>query len=191
MFPNEFPLTDPPTTFKLNESPEINGGRIMTCVVCLAHPRDLKINPCSHSCICHRCAFQLTKEAVPSCPICNIEIKSFAQFSDFGFYFSTPEIKPHTNPPKIEMVFQFKLLEMGITSIISSILDIPKINDEVNHGEDIMTCIICFTNTRKLIIKPCSHGCVCGKCAKILTKQNVPQCPLCRTKIESFEKFFL
>lgn len=43
------------------------------CVVCLHRPKNIKLDPCKHVCICHECYLQLLDKR---CPICRVSINS-------------------------------------------------------------------------------------------------------------------
>ena len=45
------------------------------CVVCMDAPKDHRIVPCGHQCVCAGCAEQLTKTRAPTCPVCREPIQ--------------------------------------------------------------------------------------------------------------------
>ena len=53
--------------------------------------------------------------------------------------------------------------------------------------EEINTdCAICFSETRKVILRPCQHLCACISCAQNLL-QHKKQCPICRTDVKKID----
>ena len=41
------------------------------------------------------------------------------------------------------------------------------------------TCVICYVQSRSIVLEPCNHLILCEKCAR-----NVQTCPYCRIPIE-------
>lgn len=60
-----------------------------------------------------------------------------------------------------------------------------KIEDEIAKHE-IIQCIVCFTNKKKMLFLPCSHVATCYNCSKKLI-----ECPVCRQKIKEKKQVFL
>lgn len=56
---------------------------------------------------------------------------------------------------------------------------------------DDMTCIICITNQRCILLDPCNHLVLCGTCALAFTQKNDVECPVCRRKIRDMSRVFL
>lgn len=48
-------------------------------------------------------------------------------------------------------------------------------------------CLVCLENKKNIILKPCSHLCICDVCAEPMLKTG-QRCPVCRSKIEEIEK---
>lgn len=46
-------------------------------------------------------------------------------------------------------------------------------------------CHVCLDKAKDIVLKPCSHFCVCGECAGKLTA-----CPVCRVEIRKREKIY-
>jgi len=53
--------------------------------------------------------------------------------------------------------------------------------DENDAGKD---CVICLSEPRDTAVLPCRHMCMCGECAKQLTRQS-NKCPICRQPFEN------
>ena len=51
-------------------------------------------------------------------------------------------------------------------------------------------CIICFSEDREMVFKPCKHLCVCQNCcARIIQDSN--KCPFCQNLIIHSERIYL
>ena len=48
-------------------------------------------------------------------------------------------------------------------------------------------CLVCLENPKNVILKPCSHMCICSVCAEPMLRTG-QKCPVCRAKIEEIEK---
>ena len=46
-------------------------------------------------------------------------------------------------------------------------------------------CVVCFTNPKEILIKPCSHFALCEECVR-----QLDECPICRSKIEHKERIY-
>lgn len=51
--------------------------------------------------------------------------------------------------------------------------------------EDLLQCVVCMDQPRKMLIRPCNHFCVCQSCVKQLQK-----CPICKCYINKSEIIF-
>ncbi len=53
-------------------------------------------------------------------------------------------------------------------------------------------CVVCMSNPRSMLILPCKHYSVCEECSVKLQRHSYgrAKCPLCKTNIDSFEKFY-
>ena len=56
-------------------------------------------------------------------------------------------------------------------------------------------CCICLTRRNKYVFVPCGHCCTCRLCAvgifvEAEKKERDPQCPICRSEIDSFIKCY-
>jgi Fanconi anemia group J protein len=49
-------------------------------------------------------------------------------------------------------------------------------------------CIICEEETKRVVLLPCKHLCVCSACSKL---EKLVDCPMCRTKIEDKMEVFM
>ena len=47
-------------------------------------------------------------------------------------------------------------------------------------------CVICYSATRKVVLRPCQHLCACVTCAQTLLQQK-KQCPICRTDVKKVD----
>ena len=55
-------------------------------------------------------------------------------------------------------------------------------------------CVICLTNPREVLLRPCKHVVMCKDCASTRSRAGVPrvqQCPICRSPILSRERIFM
>ncbi|KAL3101145.1 hypothetical protein niasHS_001605 [Heterodera schachtii] len=73
---------------------------------------------------------------------------------------------------------QFQTLRNGLT--------IKQENNEESQGSEVTEnrCLICLTNERQIVFKPCRHFCVCRECAKVIEQNEKPKCPVCRNYVE-------
>ena len=56
--------------------------------------------------------------------------------------------------------------------------------------EDIKPCIICYSEDRQMILKPCNHICLCQNCCtRIIQDSN--KCPFCQSRIIKSERIYL
>ncbi len=46
-------------------------------------------------------------------------------------------------------------------------------------------CVVCLTNPKEVLIKPCNHFALCEECV-----QQLDECPICRFKIEHKERIY-
>ncbi len=53
-------------------------------------------------------------------------------------------------------------------------------------GDDAL-CVVCMVKKRQFILRPCNHYCVCNDCKNSLENE----CPLCRKRIQKYEKLFV
>lgn len=49
-------------------------------------------------------------------------------------------------------------------------------------------CVICLTEVKNVINKPCKHVCMCYSCAKAVVASHQP-CPICRQVITDIVPF--
>ncbi|KAJ8886347.1 hypothetical protein PR048_012558 [Dryococelus australis] len=47
------------------------------------------------------------------------------------------------------------------------------------------TCVVCFDEERRVVVKPCNHLLVCSECGRRL-EQDRAVCPMCRTRVEEY-----
>ena len=67
-----------------------------------------------------------------------------------------------------------------------------------NHGtvrsntEEDSMCVVCYSNRKSILMRPCNHACVCPDCADAYMNGTIPrQCPLCRVYIERTERIYI
>jgi len=59
--------------------------------------------------------------------------------------------------------------------------------ESFDEDEEINTeCVICYSETRKVVLRPCQHMCACISCAQTLLQQK-KQCPICRTVVQKID----
>ena len=58
-------------------------------------------------------------------------------------------------------------------------------NRNVDVGGDNDTCVVCLTNPKTRLIKPCNHFCACEECIRHLN-----ECPLCKRPINMHERIY-
>jgi len=51
------------------------------------------------------------------------------------------------------------------------------------YQDDSEECVVCFDESKEVVLVPCGHYCLCGGCAHQV-KETTKVCPLCRAKIE-------
>ena len=51
-------------------------------------------------------------------------------------------------------------------------------SNRTDNGEG-KECVICLTNEKDTIAKPCAHVSTCRECAEVIIQTN-RQCPICR-----------
>lgn len=86
--------------------------------------------------------------------------------------------------------FKLKSLESKLLKSLGNIKERKQIiiNESLNRSPiDRRVCVICYEKEIKILLKPCSHLCVCSFCAT-----KVDSCPVCREIIISKEsvKFY-
>lgn len=52
-----------------------------------------------------------------------------------------------------------------------------------NEDDEVLTeCVICYSETRKVVLRPCQHFCACITCSQVLLEQK-KKCPICRADV--------
>ena len=51
-------------------------------------------------------------------------------------------------------------------------------------------CLICMENVANVVLVPCNHLCLCKACLINLRHSQVPDCPLCKLKIDYSKVFY-
>ena len=58
----------------------------------------------------------------------------------------------------------------------------------LSQAEEESLCIICEEATKRVVLLPCKHLCLCSACSKL---EQVTDCPMCRTKISDRMEVFM
>ena len=58
------------------------------------------------------------------------------------------------------------------------------------QNEYTIQCIICYSEDREMILKPCNHICVCQNCCKRIIQES-NKCPFCQNRIIQRERIYL
>ena len=57
--------------------------------------------------------------------------------------------------------------------------------------EDLL-CVVCSTNKKCMLLRPCNHACLCNDCTDTLRRENqLNECPMCRSQIYNIEQIFI
>jgi hypothetical protein len=66
---------------------------------------------------------------------------------------------------------------------------LPSESDESRDSEtndSVSQCIVCYTNRKTCVFRPCNHMSTCIACTRTMCKETSGRsCPVCRAKIES------
>ena len=62
--------------------------------------------------------------------------------------------------------------------------------DEAMAKEPDNKCCVCLGDVRQVALEPCGHLCLCTDCAKIISRQQEKNCPICRRKIRKFQNIY-
>lgn len=52
-------------------------------------------------------------------------------------------------------------------------------------------CCVCISKEARVLLRPCSHMCLCKTCFGVVMDADQPRCPVCRAKIEHHINVFL
>ncbi|KAK5974356.1 RING-type domain-containing protein [Trichostrongylus colubriformis] len=52
-------------------------------------------------------------------------------------------------------------------------------------------CCICLYREKTILLRPCNHICLCNTCFQAVKSEQRPNCPICRTEIESHMEVYL
>lgn len=57
-----------------------------------------------------------------------------------------------------------------------------QLHEKLNELKQRMRCVVCYVNTKRVLLLPCKHLCVCSRCASAITGQPFinKRCPICR-----------
>ena len=97
-------------------------------------------------------------------------------------------------PPVILFALVFIYAVVKYPKIIQQLAELQKervIEKIVKIEEDEETlCVVCLTEQKCMLIRPCNHICLCLECSNLL-KSKVNECPLCRGRIEHIERVYM
>lgn len=62
-------------------------------------------------------------------------------------------------------------------------------DDKVKDADDQKLCVVCLTNNKDVLNKPCRHVCLCQECARHLMGTKDNKCPNCRQVITDIQIF--
>ena len=93
-----------------------------------------------------------------------------------------PQMTPlHTTTTPTQCFFRRHKKKSSTVVYHLNILHEPQTHTTKEHQqEDITQCVVCLSNTRTHMCMPCKHLCMCKECI-----EQVEQCPICRTNIQS------
>ena len=60
---------------------------------------------------------------------------------------------------------------------------------QTDHGD--FQCVVCYTNKKDWMVRPCNHVCLCFKCAIEDIHHLHGHCPMCRGTISGVERVYL
>ena len=102
-------------------------------------------------------------------------------WNDLLFTHSEKEIYPSLSEAEIDKTFYLDSENSeSVSCIYNSSVSIIQENENTN------ICVICLTNNRNMLCRPCKHLCFCSDCA--LKCKN---CPICRETITIIEKIYI
>lgn len=56
-------------------------------------------------------------------------------------------------------------------------------------NEDAKLCVVCLSEEKRCMFRPCKHVCVCDACAATILSDG-GACPLCRARVEDIERVY-
>ena len=62
------------------------------------------------------------------------------------------------------------------------------LNSNRTDNDQSKECVICLTNDKNTLAKPCKHVSTCRDCAEAIIQTN-RKCPICRQEITEFKAF--
>ena len=86
-------------------------------------------------------------------------------------------------PPAVQVIKQ-KILVNGQLFDLTEAYGLRPKNEDANTEE----CVICLTNEKDTICKPCKHVSLCSSCAQVVF-QSERKCPVCRQGIAEIIPF--
>lgn len=86
---------------------------------------------------------------------------------------------------KLNIAFVWLAFSVSATYILELFLKqkSPAIRGPDVDAPEELQCIVCLSAYRKVLLHPCNHLCLCESCMK-----NLTNCPVCRKRIEYFQK---
>lgn len=75
---------------------------------------------------------------------------------------------------------------------------LPPLCVEVRHANDEdepdarRACVVCCEKSRRILLRPCNHVCMCAACARRLYEtRRLEVCPVCRASVSGVELVFI
>ncbi|KAJ2664921.1 hypothetical protein IWW48_000535 [Coemansia sp. RSA 1200] len=59
-----------------------------------------------------------------------------------------------------------------------------------NGGSDAALCVVCWANTRCVMLRPCRCLCLCNECRVALVARNFDHCPCCRRDVAGYSRVY-
>lgn len=92
------------------------------------------------------------------------------------------------NPTNKDIISSTSSASSRIVSPVELKMSPAKRSQSFRNTEDHHLCTICIEREKNILLLPCKHLCLCRKCFK---DNNLYECPMCRTPIESHLDVFL
>ncbi|KAL7750498.1 hypothetical protein RI367_004272 [Sorochytrium milnesiophthora] len=62
--------------------------------------------------------------------------------------------------------------------------------DDMHIAQGFRPCVVCHSNSRNIVLKPCCCLVICDDCREELALRRYHNCPTCRRKVESYSKIY-
>ncbi|KAJ1665430.1 hypothetical protein IW140_003400 [Coemansia sp. RSA 1813] len=63
-------------------------------------------------------------------------------------------------------------------------------SSQPNSSGDAILCVICWANTRCVMLRPCRCLCLCNECRAALAARNFDHCPCCRRDVAGYSRVY-